>query len=297
MVLTLRAGLAGFGLIGLGLAGLIGAAGALLHAAAQQPVIHSQLRHARGQAVVPIYEGWFEDAAGVVHASYGYVNLNVEEALDVPVGPANAIGPGAADRGQPTHFLPGHQKGVFTVALPAGTVSEEIAWTLSVRGQTTSIPSNLGPLYQIEGLAANGGPFPGNTPPVLRLAAGGARGQGPAGLTRAAAIETTAASDTPLALWITDDGLPGDLDPLVIRSLQSGQRVRRGRSLSVTWTKYRGPGEVRFADPSPAIEDGAAHTTARFTTPGAYVLRVLASDGSGLNGCCWTNGYVHANVE
>ena len=233
----------------------------------------------------------------MVHASYGYVNLNLDEALDIPIGAGNAVEPGPADRGQPTHFLAGHQKGVFTVPLPAGTASGEISWTLSVRGQTTSIPSNLGPLYQIEGLVTNGGPFPGNTPPVLRLEAGGAHGQGPAGLTREAAIETTAASDTPLDLWIADDGLPGDLDPLVIRSLQSGQRLRGGRRLSVEWSKYRGPGEVRFADPSPAIEDGAAHTTARFAVPGAYVLRVLASDGSGLNGCCWTNGYVHANVE
>ena len=296
-MVTLRAGVVGLGIGGLGLAGLIGAAGALLHAAAQQPVIHSQMRHARGQAVVPIYEGWFEDGDGVVHASYGYVNLNLDEALDVPIGAGNAIEPGPADRGQPTHFLAGHQKGVFTVPLPAGTASGEISWTLSVRGQTTSIPSNLGALYQIEGLVANGGPFPGNTPPVLRFRADGAHGQGPAGLTRGAAIETTAASDTPLDLWITDDGLPGDLDPLVIRSLQSGQRMRGGRRLSVEWTKYRGPGDVRFSDPSPPIEDGAARTTARFTAPGAYVLRVLASDGSGLNGCCWTNGYVHANVE
>ena len=67
--------------------------------------------------------------------------------------------------------------------------------------------------------------------------------------------------------------------------------------MSVTWSKYRGPGAVRFADATPAIEGGAAHTTARFSEPGAYVLRVLAQDGSGLNGCCWTNGYVHANVE
>lgn len=40
-----------------GMAALIVAAAALLQAAAQQPVIHSQLRHARGQPVVPIYEG------------------------------------------------------------------------------------------------------------------------------------------------------------------------------------------------------------------------------------------------
>ena len=99
---------------------LVVAAGTLLHAAAQQPAINSQLRHARGQGVVPVYEGWFEDAAGTVHASYGYVNLNLDEALDIPIGPDNAIAPGPADRGQPTHFLAGHQKGVFTVPLAAG---------------------------------------------------------------------------------------------------------------------------------------------------------------------------------
>ena len=52
----------------------------------QRPVINSQMRHATGQAVVPIYEGWFEDHYGRVHASYGYVNLNSEEALDIPIG-------------------------------------------------------------------------------------------------------------------------------------------------------------------------------------------------------------------
>lgn len=276
---------------------LVLAAGTLLQAGVQQPAINSQLRHARGQGVVPVYEGWFEDAAGAVHASYGYVNLNLEEALDIPIGPDNAIAPGPADRGQPTHFLAGHQKGVFTVPLPEGAASEEITWTLSVRGQSMSIPSNLGPLYQIEGLVTNGGPFPGNTPPVLQLREDGASGQGPVGLTLDMVIAADAGRDTPLDLWIADDGLPGDQGPLVIRSLQSGQRTRQGRRMSVTWSKYRGPGAVQFADATPAIEGGAAHTTARFSKPGAYVLRVLAQDGSGLNGCCWTNGYVHANVE
>lgn len=278
-------------------AALLVAAGTLLHASAQQPVINSQMRHARGQGVVPVYDGWYEDAAGVVNASFGYVNLNREEALDIPIGPGNAIVPGPADGGQPTHFLPGHQKGVFSMVLPEGIASEEISWTLSVRGQTMSIPSNLDPLYQIEGLVANGGPFPGNTPPVLRFQADGVSAQGPAGFTLPMAIATTASGDTPLDVWIADDGLPRDLDPLVIRSAQSGQRQRAGRRLSVTWSKYRGPGAVHFADASPAVESGAARTTVRFAVPGAYMLRVLASDGSGMNGCCWTNGYVHANVE
>lgn len=276
---------------------LVLAAGTLLHAGVQQPPINSQLRHARGQAVVPVYEGWFEDAAGMVHASYGYVNLNLDETLDIPIGPGNAIAPGPADRGQPTHFLAGHQKGVFTVPLPEGTASEEITWTLGVRGQPMSIPSNLGPLYQIEGLVTNGGPFPGNRPPVLQLREDGASGQGPVGLTLETAIEAAAGSDTPLDLWISDDGLPGGQDPLVIRSPQSGQRNRQSRRMAVTWSKYRGPGAVQFTDATPAIEAGAAHTTARFSEPGTYMLRVLATDGSGLNGCCWTNGYVHAKVR
>ena len=276
---------------------LVLAAGTLLQAAAQQPAINSQLRHARGQGVVPVYEGWFEDAAGAVHVSYGYVNLNLEEALDIPIGAGNAVTPGPADRGQPTHFLPGHQKGVFTIPLADGPESEEVTWTLTLRGQALSIPSNLGPLYQVEGLLTNGGPFPGNTPPVLRLEQHGASGQGPGGVALETVIVTSAGRDTPLDLWISDDGLPGDQGPLLIRSLQSGQRTRQARRMSVVWSKYRGPGAVQFAAAAPAIEDGVARTTARFSEPGAYMLRVLAQDGSGLNGCCWTNGYVRANVE
>ena len=273
------------------------AAGALLSAQAGPPIIDSQLRHARGQAVVPIYEGWYEDADGRMHASFGYVNLNLEEKLDVPTGPDNAVAPGPADRGQPTHFLPGHHKGVFAVRLPPDRPPAEITWTLRIRGRTTSIPSNLGPLYQVEGLVTSGGPFPGNTPPVLRFQGEEASAQGPYGLTMPGVIETSAGAAAPLDVRVSDDGLPGDLSPLIVRSLQSGQRQRRGRRLSVTWSKHRGAGEVRFADPSPPIENGAARTTVVFADPGEYVLRALASDGSGMNGCCWTNGYVRARVR
>ena len=268
-----------------------------LSAWGQRPVINSQMRYATGQAVVPIYEGWFEDHDGRVHASYGYVNLNSEEALDIPIGANNVIAPGPADQGQPTHFQSGHRKGVFTVALPRDRSDTEITWTLTIRGQTMSVPSNLGPLYQIEGLVTNGGPFPGNTPPVLGFEPSGASGQGPGGLMRATPITTSAQTGAAVNLWVTDDGLPGELDPLVVRSLQAGLRQRQRRRMSVAWSKYRGPGEVHFSDPSPSIERGRASTIVTFSEPGEYMLRVLASDGSGFNGCCWTNGYVRATVQ
>ena len=273
------------------------AGGVWLSAQNQQPPINSQMRHATGQAVVPIYEGWFEGSDGGVYVSYGYVNLNSAEALDISIGRGNVIAPGPADQGQPTHFQPGHQKGVFVVALPKDRSDLEISWTLSVRGQTMTIPSNLGPLFQVEGMVTNGGPFPGNTPPVLRFTLQGASGQGPAGLTMATPINTPVQTKAALDVWLTDDGLPGELDPLVVRSPQRGQRQRQRRRMSVTWSKYRGLGDVDFGDPSPEIEQGRASTTVAFSEPGEYVLRVLASDGSGLNGCCWTNGYVTATVE
>ena len=271
--------------------------GGWLSARSQQPAINSQMRHATGQAVVPVYEGWFEDSDGQVHASYGYVNLNSEEALDIPIGVDNVIAPGPADLGQPTHFQPGHQKGVFTVALPRDRSDTEITWTLSVRGQTMSIPSNLGPLYQIEGLVTNDGPFPGNTPPVLHFEPGGASGQGPGGLVRATPITTSARTAAAINLWVTDDDPKVELEPLVVRSLQSSLRRRQRRRMSVTWSKYRGPGKAHFSDPSPSIERGRASTTVTFSEPGEYMLRVVASDGSGFNGCCWTNGYVSATAQ
>jgi hypothetical protein len=75
--------------------------------------------------------------------------------------------------------------------------------------------------------------------------------------------------------------------------------------LGVVWSKYRGPGLVKFRSTTPPIQGGKATTTAAFTEPGEYVLKVLAWDDSGgpaavlADGfqCCWTNGYVKVTVK
>jgi DUF1680 family protein len=46
-----------------------------------------------------------------------------------------------------------------------------------------------------------------------------------------------------------------------------------GPKFTVAWSKESGPGDVKFADPKALV------TTARFTTPGAYVLRLTADNG------------------
>lgn len=68
------------------------------------------------------------------------------------------------------------------------------------------------------------------------------------------------------------DVVRGQPISLVGEAMDDGFPLEPGQ-LDVTWTKVFGPGEVSFADPA------AAATTATFDQPGAYVLRLTASDG------------------
>ena len=46
-----------------------------------------------GQPVIPIFESWIPNPDGTIQFSFGYINLNSKEALDIPVGPDNFIEP------------------------------------------------------------------------------------------------------------------------------------------------------------------------------------------------------------
>jgi hypothetical protein len=247
---------------------------------AQIPAISTQIEHASGQSVTPVFEGWFHAADGTVRASFGFVNPNTKEIVNVPVGPENKVEPGTADQGQPTRFAPGRQYGVFTVAVPRDRSKTEVTWTLTVHGKTTSIPANLKPEFVIEPFKEVGGSFPGNTPPVVKLDAGGESIQGPVGVT--VTRSATVGIPMPLDVWATDDGLPPPTE-------------RRG--VSVTWSLFRGPREVTFENPTPRLDQGKAFTTVTFAEPGEYVLRAVATDGSAFSAqCCWTNGYVRVTA-
>ncbi len=65
----------------------------------------------------PSFDGWEERPDGTRLFSFGYINRN-PTAIDIPIGPDNGFEPGAADRGQPTHFLQGRHEHVFTVVAP-----------------------------------------------------------------------------------------------------------------------------------------------------------------------------------
>jgi len=263
----------------------------VLHA--QTPAVKFDVRAASGQVVSPIYEGWYE-LGGARFVLFGYYNRNLEEVVDIPIGSANKVEPGPADQAQPTRFFPGRFYGVFAVAVPKDKPKAELTWTVTIHGQSLSIPAILDSLYFISPQKEDGGLYPGNTPPVVRFEASGPSAQGPLGVT----ASRSGSVSRPLALdvWITDDGLPPMPGGRGAKPI-SPTATARPQGLSVSWSVYRGPGAVSFGNPAPALEEGKAHTTATFSKPGEYVLRVLASDSRSGTMCCWTNGYLKVAVE
>ena len=68
-------------------------------------------------------------------------------------------------------------------------------------------------------------------------------------------LTTTLLNPQPLDATVTDDGLP------------------QGSALTVTWSKVQGPGTVTFSS------DHTIDTSATFSAPGSYTLRLQATDG------------------
>ena len=255
--------------------------------------------HESGDSVTGAFEGWFRNPDGSFSLLLGYYNRNRKQELDIPVGPNNRLEPGGPDRGQPTHFMPGRGWGMFSVKVPAEFGQQKITWRLVANGKATQIPASLHPDYEIS-------PFVeaavGNTPPVLSFEENGPTAQGPLGLRTER--RTTLRNPLTLTVWVSDDAK---------FTSSSGARPRNlGSPVIVRWTKYRGPGDVRFGQDRPPVEKldvkgaatafhGKAITTAAFSEPGEYVLHVVANDYSGDGGtgfqCCWTNGLVKVSVE
>src|SRR5215471_496414 len=156
-----------------------------------------------GAIVTPVFEGWYPNKDGTFSISFGYFNRNSEEAIDVPIGPDNAISPGAANQGQPSHFEPKRHWGVFAVKVPADFGKKEVVWTLKVHGVSNAIPGSLHPNWQIDALEGEAGS--GNTPPVLKWSETGVEGAGPFGIT-GGPVAASVGKPVTLTVWARDDG-------------------------------------------------------------------------------------------
>ena len=188
----------------------------------------------------PSFDGWIRHADGTSTLYFGYLSRNATE-VNVPVGPDNRVSPAPTadgDHGQPTTFHPARHRHAFRLDVPAA-FNGTIAWTLSYAGSTETVTGSLRPLYLIDALNNQRG----NQAPVSNA--------GP---------DQTVTFGTTIRLQgtTTDDGF------------YIGRRERE--ELTAIWMKYRGPGKVTF-DPI-----DAPVTTATFSAPGTYVLRLRADD-------------------
>jgi hypothetical protein len=278
----------------------------------QQSVITEKMgvRHWSGQSVSPVYEGFDLNPDGTYNMWFGYMNLNWEEELDIPVGAENGF-EGVADRGQPTHFATRRHKDVFKVTVPKDFGTQKLVWKLTLRGKTESIAGTLNPVWQIDRRrttrGGNDDAIDSNTPPVASVQ--------PAEQSIASGARAT------LAISATDDGLPKRIrtsfpapngagvppqlyavPPSTAPQRGGPPAVGEGGSLSYEWFKYRGPGRVTFVEPRGILAKGKATSLASFSEPGDYVLQVIVDDGSGDSAghfgyhCCWTNVEVKVHV-
>jgi len=266
----------------------LGFAGALLCPLVSNAQLPLEPGKKSGLGVTAAYEGWFRNADGSFSLLIGYFNRNHEQTLDIPIGPNNRIEPGDPDQGQPTHFLARRGWGVFSIRVPADFGKKSLNWHLEANGQPIDIPFTLKKDWEVEPLrdAAQG-----NTPPTLRLTADGDAHQGPpTGII--ATLDAKAMEPRELAVWASDDG--------VVDEYRASRAI--DPPVRLFWSKYRGPGTVTFDNDKPEVskEDGSAVTTATFSEPGDYVLRLQANDISGNGGggaqCCWTNAHVKVTV-
>ena len=288
----------------------------------------------RGSSVTPAFEGWYFEKDGSVRLLVGYFNRNTKQEFDIPVGPNNRIEPGGPDMGQPTHIGTGRGWGVFSIAVPKDFGNKKLTWTIVANGFTNAITLHTQADYVVEPFedAANR-----NTPPKVKFRE---NGDTFTGAPKRIAETYTAMVGAPLTItvWATDEGpkinVPeprggrgrsrgGDAAAGGGRggggrdAAAAGRGAAGGRAgaaipaefqpappLALTWSKFRGPGDVKFDAVKPSIDranGGKSTVNATFSAPGDYVLRLEGNDSTGAGGggfqCCWTTAHVGVTVK
>jgi hypothetical protein len=269
-----------------------------------------------GLPVLPIMEGWYPNPDGSVTISFGFVNRNTEEAVDIPIGPNNFIEPAEFNGMQPTHFGVDRQIGAFTVTLPAERRNESIWWHLKTgEHPVAKVPGRAASTaYELD---RNQRPQ-GSIEPEAWLVEGGPRGAGPGAVVGNIAVPAKVGVPFELKVHTEDKSVRDPQDP----------RFQKPLTLRTTFIRHQGPGSIVFskheAHAQPIEEDmspravrlrgqvgpevvtlqqpaGTAHIYATFSEPGEYIVRARidnwnAPDSSAGNQCCWTNVFQRITV-
>jgi hypothetical protein len=243
-----------------------------------------------GDLVAPFFDGWYANPDGSFTLSFGFMNRNTREIVDIPIGENNHIEPAQFNGMQPTHFPPvsyggfsaRRERGTFAVRLPAEMANSDVVWTITHAGQTYSVPGRVtSPAYEL-GYTPQAA---GSLPPKVGFAQSGPFSTGREGIFLDQTLETRVGTPVTLNVWAEDNGVREERYPV-----------------EVAWWHHQGPGEVVFSQAETEVEGlGQATTTATFSEAGEYMIRARvtnfsASDSSFGNMCCWSNAYVRVNV-
>jgi hypothetical protein len=258
------------------------------------PTWAPQMIRPSGRPIVPVFEGWFQNEDGTYTLSFGYISMNLEEALHIPLGSDNFIEPREFDGGQPTYFKEIHRSirrpwNSFMITVPADFGDERVVWTLRNHGETYSTPGHItNPSYMIETPIAPARYLQGTASgyaPLMRFDPADAWVQGLAG-TRAGPLSATVGVPLEIPVWVN-----------------RGETLYEGPESWLYWMLYSGPGDVTFSEDEVSVEltdgEGVGRTQVTFSQPGEYVLLVQSIEtlrNSFEYHCCWTNGWVEIDV-
>ena len=210
------------------------------------------------QAIYPAYEGFTQNEDGSLTLSFAYFSHN-STVVTIPPGTENFFDPNPGDIGQPTTFHPGHHRWECIVVVEPD-FDGNLRWTLSHAGITTSTSESMlqyswefsesdlrNALRSIDNPAVVPRGVCLNRPPIVRvLGYGGSRGPHE--------LHVEVGKGLKLFGSVRDEGLP------------------RGETLTSSWRKLSGPGDVTFDNPN------QPRTLAFFTAPGNYEIELTGSD-------------------
>lgn len=270
-----------------------------------------------GLPIIPLMEGWVANEDGTTTISFGFINRNTDEDVNIPLGENNYIEPAEFDGMQPTHFPAGRGTGVFTVTLPAGREDADVWWNLRTgASEVLRVPGRRGAsAYELDFIR----PRPQGS--LQPLAAFGDTELSAGLFANISDYGAGVAAGEPVELVLNASD-PAQRDP-------EDPRFGEPLDMNVEFNMHQGPGEVTFerdpnapepenpfdpddprfagftgpADNQTIIEGGAgsATVTATFSAPGDYIVRAVvnvhtAPDSSYGDQCCWTNVYQRVTV-
>lgn len=280
-----------------------------------------------GNFVAPYFDGFYQNEDGSYTLSFGFMNRNDEELIEIPLGPDNFIEPAEFNGNQPTAFpvvqysgFGGYrERGAFGVVVPAD-FEGDVWWTVTTDGYTTRVPGRLeSPGRIIKGAyeLSTSPMAAGSLRPGIRFTEDQPLGNGVEGVFHPETLTARVGEPLEIRFWAHDRG-DRELGPvnmtlwkhqgpagaeIAFESFTPAPAEEAGRR---RMGRAPGPGPVGWREsvqlPTEGPYANMGHISATFDTPGEYVIRIRIdnfghSDSTPGNQCCWSNGYVRVSVN